>query len=51
MDAEGSRRIMTEDDAMDTLVSVTGKRGQSPGDVAESLNGPPLELGTREWSF
>ena len=41
MDAEGSKRTLTEDGAMDTSVSVTGKRGRAPADVVDNLDGPP----------
>ena len=41
MDAEVSERTLTAHTAMDTSVSVTGKRGRTPADVAEHIDGPP----------
>ena len=40
MDVEESKRTLTGDNAMNTSVSVTGKRGRTPLDVAEYLDGP-----------
>ena len=45
MAAGESRRTLTEDDAMDTSVSVTGKRNCTPVSTAEYLGGPPSKSG------
>ena len=47
MDAEESKRTLNEDDAAETSVTVTGKRGRVPVDVAGNLDRSPRSHGKR----